>query len=230
MIRTRDPLLPKQVRYQAALHSVTVRWAVYSVPPEAPQALNHRKFRGRVWLWTALRLGATDRHGRPRPGDPAAAAVFRENSTTLKCRQDSPSRPWLAEGSSPGATAAIAWPDLTVRPARRSVALGNPTRYIGGHVGVSPSGKAADFDSAIRRFESCHPSQNVQPDQRLSDENAPMTVAGRGARQPDFRRSGRCATPFGQESSAKRRAAAGQRTTGARTVSCSTMPPISSSP
>ena len=24
--------------------------------------------------------------------------------------------------------------------------------------GVSPSGKAADFDSAIRRFESCHPS------------------------------------------------------------------------
>ena len=25
--------------------------------------------------------------------------------------------------------------------------------------GVSPSGKAVDFDSAIRRFESCHPSQ-----------------------------------------------------------------------
>ena len=24
--------------------------------------------------------------------------------------------------------------------------------------GVSPSGKAVDFDSAIRRFESCHPS------------------------------------------------------------------------
>ena len=23
--------------------------------------------------------------------------------------------------------------------------------------GVSPSGKAVDFDSAIRRFESCHP-------------------------------------------------------------------------
>ena len=26
-------------------------------------------------------------------------------------------------------------------------------------VGVSPSGKARDFDSRIRRFESCHPSQ-----------------------------------------------------------------------
>ena len=27
------------------------------------------------------------------------------------------------------------------------------------HIGVSPSGKASDFDSDIRRFESCHPSQ-----------------------------------------------------------------------
>ena len=26
------------------------------------------------------------------------------------------------------------------------------------YFGVSPSGKAVDFDSAIRRFESCHPS------------------------------------------------------------------------
>jgi hypothetical protein len=26
---------------------------------------------------------------------------------------------------------------------------------------VSPSGKAADFDSAIRRFKSCHPSFSV---------------------------------------------------------------------
>ena len=29
------------------------------------------------------------------------------------------------------------------------------------YFGVSPSGKAADFDSATRRFESCHPSYNV---------------------------------------------------------------------
>ena len=29
-------------------------------------------------------------------------------------------------------------------------------------VGASPSGKAADFDSAIRRFESSRPSQAVQ--------------------------------------------------------------------
>ena len=27
------------------------------------------------------------------------------------------------------------------------------------HNGMSPSGKAPDFDSGIRRFESCHPSQ-----------------------------------------------------------------------
>ena len=27
------------------------------------------------------------------------------------------------------------------------------------HIGMSPSGKAPDFDSGIRRFESCHPSQ-----------------------------------------------------------------------
>ena len=28
--------------------------------------------------------------------------------------------------------------------------------------GVSPSGKARDFDSRIRRFESCHPSQTPE--------------------------------------------------------------------
>ncbi len=27
------------------------------------------------------------------------------------------------------------------------------------NIGMSPSGKAPDFDSGIRRFESCHPSQ-----------------------------------------------------------------------
>ena len=27
------------------------------------------------------------------------------------------------------------------------------------HIGMSPSGKAPDFDSGIRRFKSCHPSQ-----------------------------------------------------------------------
>lgn len=29
------------------------------------------------------------------------------------------------------------------------------------NIGVSPSGKAAGFDPAIRRFESFHPSQSV---------------------------------------------------------------------
>ena len=34
-------------------------------------------------------------------------------------------------------------------------------RYMtaSGHAGASPSGKAAAFDAAIRRFESCRPSQ-----------------------------------------------------------------------
>ena len=30
-----------------------------------------------------------------------------------------------------------------------------------GYIGMSPSGKAPDFDSGIRRFESCHPSQKA---------------------------------------------------------------------
>ena len=38
-----------------------------------------------------------------------------------------------------------------------SIPVSRPTIAI---VGVSPSGKALDFDSSIRRFKSCHPSQN----------------------------------------------------------------------
>ena len=29
-------------------------------------------------------------------------------------------------------------------------------------IGMSPSGKAPDFDSGIRRFKSCHPSQMIR--------------------------------------------------------------------
>ena len=36
-----------------------------------------------------------------------------------------------------------------------SIPISRPINFIG----VSPSGKALDFDSSIRRFESCHPSQ-----------------------------------------------------------------------
>ena len=36
----------------------------------------------------------------------------------------------------------------------------NPTIHPTKNIGVSPSGKARDFDSRIRRFEPCHPSQN----------------------------------------------------------------------
>ena len=40
----------------------------------------------------------------------------------------------------------------------RKLELG-PGQYTGQNIGVSPSGKAAAFDAAMRRFESCHPSQ-----------------------------------------------------------------------
>ena len=29
-------------------------------------------------------------------------------------------------------------------------------------IGMSPSGKAPDFDSGIRRFKSCHPSHMIR--------------------------------------------------------------------
>ena len=35
----------------------------------------------------------------------------------------------------------------------------NPTTHPIIDVGVSPSGKATDSDSVMRRFESCYPSQ-----------------------------------------------------------------------
>ncbi len=35
-----------------------------------------------------------------------------------------------------------------------------PPQFLQKPIGVSPSGKALDFDSSIRRFESCHPSQD----------------------------------------------------------------------
>ena len=36
---------------------------------------------------------------------------------------------------------------------------------------MSPSGKAPDFDSGIRRFKSCHPSQSSTSESRLLAEN-----------------------------------------------------------
>ena len=45
--------------------------------------------------------------------------------------------------------------------AKRLRACYNVTRVRPGqHTGMSPSGKAPDFDSGIRRFKSCHPSQH----------------------------------------------------------------------
>ena len=39
------------------------------------------------------------------------------------------------------------------------VQISSPTPPLLGAAGVSPSGKARDFDSLIRRSDSCHPSQ-----------------------------------------------------------------------
>ena len=36
-----------------------------------------------------------------------------------------------------------------------SIPVARPIKFF---IGVSPSGKALDFDSSIRKFESCHPS------------------------------------------------------------------------
>ena len=36
------------------------------------------------------------------------------------------------------------------------------------NIGMSPSGKAPDFDSGIRRFKSCHPSQQLRGSISLS--------------------------------------------------------------
>ena len=44
-------------------------------------------------------------------------------------------------------------------------------------MGMSPSGKAPDFDSGIRRFKSCHPSQNSTSENSLSTENGPLAPA-----------------------------------------------------
>ena len=45
------------------------------------------------------------------------------------------------------------------------VAGANGLGYRGQRFGASPSGKAADFDSAIRRFDPSRPSQNLFPAQ-----------------------------------------------------------------
>ena len=37
-------------------------------------------------------------------------------------------------------------------------------RRVSLNIGMSPSGKAPDFDSGIRRFKSCHPSQKLSDD------------------------------------------------------------------
>ena len=47
----------------------------------------------------------------------------------------------------------VASSKLVARPTKKLKALASQSV-----IGVSPSGKARDFDSRIRRFKSCHPS------------------------------------------------------------------------
>lgn len=99
-IRTSDPLVPNEVRYQTAPHSVSNPRRRYSLRAVAPQGPKGR----RIWRIPA-RL-------HPQPD----AAIFRA----------------VSQGG---------------------YALSAPA-------GASPSGKATDFDSVIRRFESSRPSQS----------------------------------------------------------------------
>ena len=49
---------------------------------------------------------------------------------------------------------------------RQSRGSGSPRSPISFHIGASPSGKARDFDSLIRWFESSRPSQIIRAGQR----------------------------------------------------------------
>jgi len=122
-IRTSDPLVPNEVRYQAAPHSDTSRSGRYS-PPFKPS-------QGREKPPALLRRGAY-------------LVMFRRVSRA----ESASSRTW---------------------PARSA--------------GASPSGKATDFDSVIRRFESSRPSQTVELEPPVFSlrKNAPQTRALKAA-------------------------------------------------
>jgi hypothetical protein len=61
-----------------------------------------------------------------------------------------------------GGLRAALWSRRRCGPLRNVPAL--PNGYFQRSIGASPSGKAADFDSAIRRFESSRPSQILLTD------------------------------------------------------------------
>ena len=61
------------------------------------------------------------------------------------------------------------------------------SRPIIDNIGVSPSGKAPDFDSGIRRFKSCHPSQEKQQDPLDGGfDNVIQRFISSGGRAHDF--------------------------------------------
>ena len=104
-IRTSDPLVPNEVRYQTAPHSVSNLRRRYSVPDMCPQASP----RFEIERIRQIHAGCANNSLR------LSSAPFRREATHLTA------------------------------PA-----------------GASPSGKATDFDSVIRRFESSRPSQTAR--------------------------------------------------------------------
>ena len=88
---------------------------------------------------------------RPIPAHAARAEGERKNILTSACRFVIIT---LACG---GCGEAAERTGLWLRHSR--VQISSPTPPLLGAAGVSPSGKARDFDSLIRRSDSCHPSQ-----------------------------------------------------------------------
>ena len=67
----------------------------------------------------------------------------------------------------------------------------------GAYIGMSPSGKAPDFDSGIRRFESCHPSQiNDQLAQPVEQLPFKQWVRGSSPRRVTKKRKPHLGFPF----------------------------------
>ena len=93
---------------------------------------------------------------------PSPAPVMGQQLSWIEQRPSKPqvrgSNPfWLTKcgGYSAVGQRARLWPWRS----RVQFPLLTPFNLLSDTIGVSPSGKAPDFDSGIRRFKSCHPSQ-----------------------------------------------------------------------
>ncbi len=140
-IRTSDPLLPKQVRYQAALRSarpfrqrlVHSEEPLATRPPRLVSQRAKRRYSG---------------HAHALQGRSARlAAGFSQQRQRREIRRTRVQRDAVAGRDATHYGAA------RLRTARAWFSTGARA------IGASPSGKATDFDSVIPRFESWRPSQ-----------------------------------------------------------------------